>query len=66
MKILSFQSSCMSYLLLYKKLPQNLMTYRNDHFICLLLCVLAIWAGLNWEALLLLLPRVTYKTAVNQ
>ena len=42
------------------------MTYRTDHFICLLLYVLAIWAGLNWEALLLQLPMVTYETAVNQ
>ena len=42
------------------------MTYRNDHFICLLLYVLAIWAGLNWKAILLLLSLVTYETAVNQ
>lgn len=52
----------MSYLLPYRKLPP----YRNDHFICLLLYVLAVRAGLNWEALPLVLPTVTYEAAVNQ
>lgn len=56
----------MSYLLPYRKLPPNLMTYRNDHFICLLLYVLAVRAGLNWEALPLVLPMVTYEAAVNR
>lgn len=66
MKTLSFPKlRGISYLVLDKKQPPNLANYRSDHFLCTLLRVPAIWAGLSQAVLLLLLPRVMCEATVS-